>query len=58
MDREARGEDVKPNESLIFEIQIVDVMTAEQYRKQMETQSRLMQQQQMQQQPQSREQPK
>ena len=59
------GADIKPNESLMFEIQVVDVMSAEQYRKQMEAQNRLMQQQQMmqqqqqiQQQPQPQEQPR
>ncbi len=52
------GADIKPNESLMFEIQVVDVVPAEQYRKQMEGQNRLMQQQQMmQQQMQQQQQP-
>ncbi len=57
------GADIKPNESLMFEIQVVDVIPAEQYKKQMEAQNRLMQQrqmmqQQMQQQQQPQQQPK
>ncbi|MEP6616176.1 MAG: FKBP-type peptidyl-prolyl cis-trans isomerase, partial [Ginsengibacter sp.] len=45
------GADIKPNESLLFQIEVVDVSSGEAYRKQMEAQSKAMQQlQQMQQQ--------
>ena len=38
------GADIKPNEPLMFEIQVVDVNNGEEYRKKMEAQNRMMQQ--------------
>lgn len=38
------GGDIKPNESLIFDVEIVDVTNGDQYRKKMEEQNKLMQQ--------------
>jgi len=51
------GTDIKPNESLVFEIQVVDVKNGDEYRKKMEAQNRMMQQmQQMQRQQQQQQQ--
>lgn len=55
------GADIKPNECLVFDVKVVDVMPADQYKKQMSAQNKAMQQlqkmQQMQKQIQPQERP-
>lgn len=50
---------INPHENLVFDIEVTDIITQEEYRKQMEEQNQMMQmmQQQMQQQMQQGEQP-